>query len=164
MIIGVIADTHIPDRGNRLPLAVSDLFSQVPLILHAGDFTTEETWWAIKSKTQLKAVWGNMDQPELKRKLPQKEIFSIEGVKIGLIHGEGSPQGIVQRIKPAFEGEKIDLVVYGHTHQPRKEWIEGVLFLNPGSPTDKVFAPFNSFAIVDLREGKIVKAEIISLE
>lgn len=164
MLIGVIADTHIPDREKQLPSAVLDLFSRVSLVLHAGDFTTEETWAAIKNQTQLRAVRGNMDQPELKQKLPPKEVFSIEGVKIGLIHGTGSPLGIVQRVRAAFAGEGVNLVVYGHTHQPQKEWVEGVLFLNPGSPTDKVFAPFNSFAIVELQEGQIIKAEIIPLK
>ena len=60
------------------------------------------------------------------------------------------------------EFEDVDVIVFGHSHTPLNEVEEGVLFFNPGSPTDKVFAPYNSIGI--LHVDKKIKGEIIRLE
>jgi predicted phosphodiesterase len=55
----------------------------------------------------------------------------------------------------------VDLIVYGHSHYPFWGVREGVYFLNPGSPTDKRHAPFNSVALLEL--GDDVRAEIVRI-
>ncbi|HOQ67453.1 MAG TPA: metallophosphoesterase family protein [Candidatus Atribacteria bacterium] len=163
MKVAVISDTHIPQRGNNLPDPLLYFLRGVSLILHAGDITE---WWVLEELMKyapVRAVRGNMDSPSVKEKLSDSEIVEIEGVKIGLTHGGGPPAGIEERVGKLFAGEKLQAIVYGHTHQPNKEWREGVLYFNPGSPTDWVFAPYFSFGFLEVEEGKIIEAEIVRI-
>ncbi|HXL01985.1 MAG TPA: metallophosphoesterase family protein [Candidatus Atribacteria bacterium] len=164
MKIAVISDTHIPQRGRNLPDYLLHFLGGVSLILHAGDITE---WWLLEELMKyapVQAVRGNMDSPLVRERLSDKEILEIEGVKIGIAHGEGSPAGIEERVGKLFNGENLQVIVYGHTHQPSKEWRGEVLYFNPGSPTDWVFAPFFSFGFLEVREGKIIEAEILKVD
>jgi len=160
MRIGVISDTHIKESIKELPKVILDDFKKVDLILHAGDLVNIAVLDELKRMAQTKAVVGNMDFPEVERVLAKKEIIKIGGFKIGLIHGYGPPDGLIERIKREFE-PGVDMVVFGHSHRPVNELIGGVLFFNPGSPTDKIFAPFNSYGIIEINDK--IKASIIKL-
>ncbi|MCX7668285.1 MAG: YfcE family phosphodiesterase, partial [Atribacterota bacterium] len=118
MKIVVLSDTHLPERAKDLPKKVYGELEKASLILHAGDFTE---WWVIeklKGFAPLKVVRGNMDSQEVKEQLPEKEVFDLEEVRIGLIHGSGSPAETRRKVREAFQGENLKLLVYGHTHQP----------------------------------------------
>ena len=78
------------------------------------------------------------------------------------MHGEGSPEGLIDLVKRQFEKNKVDCIVFGHSHIPLCEKRENILFFNPGSPTDKIFAPFNSYGILEI--GEKVEGTIIRLE
>jgi uncharacterized protein len=100
--------------------------------------------------------------PELN---PLKRVVEIEGenVRIGLIHGWGAPYDLPLRALGEFEMKpKPDCIVFGHSHQPFNEFAAGVLMFNPGSPTDKRFAPFRSVGILTAADG-VVTGEIIKL-
>jgi putative phosphoesterase len=101
-----------------------------------------------------------MDHPDVVKILPKKDIIKIDNFKIGLIHGYGAPLGLEQRIRKEFE-EKMDVIVFGHSHQPVNEVKDGILFFNPGSPTDKIFSSSNSFGIIEINDN--IKAKIITL-
>ncbi|MBU1888025.1 MAG: metallophosphoesterase family protein, partial [Candidatus Omnitrophica bacterium] len=58
--------------------------------------------------------------------------------------------------------QKPDIIIFGHSHVPMNEYIDGVLFFNPGSATDTVFAPYRSYGIIEIENGE-VKAEIHKL-
>ncbi|MEN3185424.1 MAG: metallophosphoesterase [Atribacterota bacterium] len=164
MRIVVLSDTHLPERAQDLPKRVYEALEKASFILHAGDFTE---WWVIERLKEfgpLKMVRGNMDSREIKEQLPEKEVFELEGVRIGLIHGLGSPAETRRRAKEAFQSENLKLLVYGHTHQPCIEKVDNAVWLNPGSPTDFVFAPFFSFAYLDVRDGKIQQVELVRLD
>ena len=106
------------------------------------------------------AVHGNMDSFELKKELPEKTIVEIGKFRIGLTHGSGAPAKIFEYVNNVFENEKLDAIVFGHTHRPINEVRDGVLYINPGSLTDKVFSDFNSYGILEIAEkikGTIVK-------
>ncbi|MDY6964354.1 MAG: metallophosphoesterase family protein [Halobacteriota archaeon] len=157
MIIGVISDTHLPVRAKRLPEELVNRLKDVDLILHAGDFEEMNALREIQNIGEVKAVHGNMDSLGLKRELPEKVVFEAEGFKIGITHGSGPPIGLEKRVKAKLPD--VDVIVYGHSHKPKNEVIGGTLFFNPGSPTDKIFAPFKSFGI--LKIGEEVKGDII---
>ncbi len=159
MIIGVISDTHLPVRAKKLPDDLIDRLKDVDLILHAGDFQDMNALTQIRDIGKLRAVHGNMDTIELKKELPEADVLKIEGFKIGITHGSGPPLGLEERVKSKFPD--VDIIVYGHSHKPKNEVIDGTLFFNPGSPTDRVFAPFNSFGILRVEED--IKGEIIKL-
>ena len=160
MKLGVISDTHIPDRGEDLPESVNQAFKTVDLIIHAGDFTSYEYFKKLQTARTLKAVLGNLDSPELRKCLKEKEVFHVQKYKIGLMHGFGKPERVLENIRRSFD-ETFDLVIFGHTHMPFNEKIGKTLFFNPGSPTDKIFAPYNAYGIIELNET--IKAKIIRI-
>ncbi|MDD2653664.1 MAG: metallophosphoesterase family protein [Candidatus Omnitrophica bacterium] len=160
MRIGVISDTHIKENILDLPKVILDEFKKVDLILHAGDLVNLSVLDELNKLAQTKAVVGNMDFPEVVRTLPKKEVIKVGKFKIGLIHGYGPPEGLMERIRKEFDAD-IDMIVFGHSHRAVNETVENVLFFNPGSPTDKIFAPYNSFGIIDIASK--IKARIITL-
>ncbi len=157
MRIIVLSDTH---SGKLLKPLVEDI-KKSDLIIHAGDFTGMTVLEELKKLKNVKAVYGNMDGLELRQILPREEILKVEDVRIALYHGEGAPEGLLERIRERFRGGNIQAVIFGPSHQPMAEVIDGVLYLNPGSPTDKVRAPFRSYGVLEVNgseiEGKIVK-------
>ncbi len=161
MRIGVISDTHIPTRADRLPEAIFHHFKGVDLVLHAGDIEDIMVIYDLEEIAPVKAVVGNMDPYELREELPVKRIVKAGGINIGLIHGWGEPEGLPKRVLEAFLGENVQCIVFGHSHQPFNQEIQGILLFNPGSPTDRVFAPYNSIGILHIEKG--IKGEIIRL-
>jgi len=135
MRIIVLADTHV-NTLEYLPKKIIDAISTVDLIIHAGDFTDVQLLKELKQLREVKAVQGNMDSMELKTTLPVKEIFEIESKRIGITHGSGSPWGIGERVRKMFELDRIDVIVYGHSHQSQNTIINNILFFNPGKATD----------------------------
>lgn len=158
--IGVVSDTHLTSPKD-IPQQLLSAFSEVNLILHAGDLVNLATLDELKKiGPKVYAVCGNMDSPEVKRSLPDKEIIEIEQFRIGLTHGRGAPFNLVETVKEKFKDQQVDCIVYGHSHAPRNEIHQGILFFNPGSLTDKFFAPYNSYGILEVDKkitGKIIK-------
>jgi putative phosphoesterase len=162
MRILVLSDTHIPRRAGELPRTVTDALEGVDLIIHAGDFTSMDLYHELRAFGPLKAVHGNMDDPELCEILPEKLIFDLEGRRIGLMHGFGAPYRLGDRVIRKFSEERIDLVIFGHSHRAQIKEISGTTLLNPGSPTDHYFATRQSFAMIEIGDFGI-KPEIIYL-
>jgi putative phosphoesterase len=130
MKLGVISDTHMSHPTEALCRLLDGVFSDVDMILHAGDLTRISILEAFAGK-EVVAVCGNMDRYDVAQTLPTKKILSIHGVRIGLVHGWGSPKGIEDRIKREFED--VDVIVYGHTHKAAKTMKDGILMFNPGA-------------------------------
>jgi len=152
MRIAVLADTHV-NILEHLPKKIIDAISTVDLIIHAGDFTDVQVLKELKQLRGVKAVQGNMDSMELKTVLPVKEIIEIGNKRIGITHGSGSPWGIEGRVRKMFESDRMDIIVYGHSHRSQNKVIDDILFFNPGKATD-------SFGILTIDGG--TKGEIIS--
>ena len=133
MLIGLISDTHIPDRARILPQKVIDAFNGVDLILHAGDLTSTDVIDELEGIAPVFAVQGNMDRVN-GIDLPKAKIIEIEGLKIGMVHGEVYPRADTQQLLYLAKELDADILVSGHSHQPKIEQKEGVLLLNPGSP------------------------------
>ena len=156
MRIGVISDTHIPERARRLPEKVLQEFKKVDLILHAGDLVELKVLDDLRlSCSQLKAVYGNMDPLEVRGVLAEKEIIKINGYRIGLVHGFGPPARIIESVSSLFKDDAVEAIVFGHSHAPVNEIREGIFYFNPGSPTDRIFAAYNSFGILKLEKDKV---------
>jgi len=158
MKILVISDTHIPRAAHDLPKEVYEAITQVDMILHAGDIVDKEFLEKLKSLRPTTAVCGNMDPSDVSQALNQKEIVQVGKFRIGLIHGYGAPADIMDTVKGEFKN--VDAIVFGHSHASVNIVKDGVLFFNPGSPTDKIFAKSNSYGILDVTdagiEGKII--------
>jgi hypothetical protein len=130
MKIGVISDTHLHSPSADLIETNIACFGEVDLIFHAGDLVTLDVLKAFADKKVI-AVRGNMDLPDVTRKLNIKEVVELGGFRIGLVHGWGSPRGLEERIRKEFD--RVDAIVYGHSHQAANHVYEGILFFNPGA-------------------------------
>ena len=84
--IGVLSDTHIPQRGAWLPDAMLRRFEDVELILHAGDLSTLAVLDQLSAYAPVEAVQGNVEQQEVVVALPIKRTLVVGGCEIGLIH------------------------------------------------------------------------------
>ena len=151
MKIGVISDTHVK-TFDELPTPIITALAGVDLIVHAGDLTERPVLEGLRRLGAMKAVCGNMDSVELKRTLPQKELFIVNGKKIGLIHGWGAPWGIASRVREKFSD--VAIIIFGHSHQTCNQYIGGSLLFNPGRASD-------SFGLLTIDDE--VRAEIIKV-
>lgn len=133
MLIGLISDTHIPDRARILPQNVIDAFEDVDLILHAGDLTSPRVIEELERIAPVMAVQGNMDRVN-GIDLPKAKKLEAEGLKIGVVHGEVYPRADTQQLVYLAKELDVDILVSGHSHQPKIEKKDGVLLINPGSP------------------------------
>ena len=156
MKIGVVGDTHLPRFGTRLPLALSAGLSRehVDLILHVGDFTGDDVPELFAAMAPLEAVAGNNDSAALAARFGRKKVLEVAGVRVGLIHGDGRRGTTVSRSVDAFARDAVDLVCFGHSHQPICERRDALWLVNPGSPTDKRRQPRYSYAVVEIRRGR----------
>ncbi len=152
--IGVLSDTHLR-KGQALPSFVWDALVGVDLILHAGDVVTSEILVDLAMLAPVRAVRGNSDGWEL-ADLPSRDLINHAGLRIGLIHGNvGIGSTTPERAFNAFVGEPVDVIVFGHSHQPYLEWRDNILLFNPGSPTDKRREKQYSFGILERVNGQI---------
>jgi len=158
MILGVLSDTH----SLILPLKLLQGLKGSDLIIHAGDACDAGVLKVLKAIAPLKAVQGNMDDASLKKKLPLKELFEAEGVKVGVYHGHGGGRNALANVQEQFKNDTVDLVIFGHSHQPFSEKIGKTLYFNPGSPNDAVRAPYFSYGKIEITNGRI-KPSIIKI-
>jgi putative phosphoesterase len=106
------------------------------------------------------AVYGNADDAELRATLPERLVVEVEGVRIGLVHIPGPRAGREERLAARFPG--CDAIVYGHTHVPQVELVDGVWILNPGSPTERRRSPARSMLVLDI-DGQTLAAGLVTL-
>jgi hypothetical protein len=95
-----------------------------------------------------------MDQEAVKKKYPVKQVLDILGHRVGLMHGAGAPFNLLTLLKEAFKEDECDLIIFGHSHKPMNEKIDGILFFNPGSATDPA-AAYNSYGIIELKRKSV---------
>ena len=126
--IGIISDTH-----GYLDPQVLEEFAGVDHIIHAGDIMDAATLEALGKIAPVTAVAGNMDDGKL-GKLPREVTGKVGGVRFLVGHKR---KRLMKRLSSGkvegFAKLSPDLVVCGHDHLPAVEWVDGTLFLNPGS-------------------------------
>jgi uncharacterized protein len=154
----VIADTHIPRRAKVFPECLLPHLERADLILHAGDLMDPTLLERLAAYAPVLAVRGNLDPQEAK--LPDVLRFEFGGVRIAMIHDSGRKKGRRNRMRRRFPEARV--VVFGHSQIPWLEDEEGLLLLNPGSPTDRRRQPEHTFALLR-GEGGEVRAEILAL-
>jgi len=127
--IGVISDTH-----GYLDPRVPKLFRGVTHIIHAGDVVDPAILSVLEVIAPLTAVSGNVDGDELAAALPGEVTGEIAGVRFVVGHKR---KRLMKRLAAGRyagpDGAPPDLVVFGHDHVPAAAWIDGTLFLNPGT-------------------------------
>jgi putative phosphoesterase len=154
VLVAVIADTHMPRGGRRLPDACVERLRAADLILHAGDVTAEGVLEELAAVgPPLHAVHGNMDDPALCDRLPSTLVVEAGGVQFGMTHDPGPRAGRGERLAGRFPD--CAAVVYGHTHEPEVTRAGEIWILNPGSPTERRRAPSHTMLVLEVEKGEI---------
>lgn len=130
MKIAVISDTHLTHPTENFRRHMREFFADAEIVLHAGDMTSSSVLDFLSS-WDVRAVRGNMDDHDLWAALPEQRIETIAGRRIGLMHGWGSAAGLEDRVLDSFSD--VDIIVFGHSHNPLKATKRGVALFNPGS-------------------------------
>jgi putative phosphoesterase len=160
----VISDTHIPVVSDKLPEVIIEEAKKSDFCIHAGDFISADVFDCLSKITKSYGVCGNMDESDLRGKLPEKQVIQFGDIRLGLIHGRGSPAALMDYINAEFKNElnALDIIVFGHTHHPLDKEICGRIYFNPGSCTDTIFAPYSSYGILEIK-GKSIKRKVVKI-
>lgn len=183
-VLGVVADTHVPDRLTTIPPQALEVLAtnQVDAILHAGDICRPGTLDQLEAVARVIAVRGNRDLvwPGNWR-LPTSRVIEFDGARIRLTHGHGTVRGYLAakllyplRGRPPETAQLsylhglavaagVQATVYGHTHVPRIHWLDDMLFFNPGSLAPDYFTELGpTLGLLRIDRGR-VQPEIISI-
>lgn len=152
MKIGLISDTHIPSMGKEPPPQVRTAFEGVDLILHAGDIYINSCIEWLETIAPVHAsTSGFLNTGEAAPRVGVPIVVEAGGKVIGLVHKlvmmpltedvypgaiakyYPKDQSIAEELDQIF-GRRVDIVVFGYTHETLIETHEGILFVNPGSP------------------------------
>ena len=150
MIVGVISDTH----GLLRPEAVEALRGSEHII-HAGDIGAPEIIPALEKIAPVTAIRGNIDKEPWTKQFRETEVVELAGVYIYVIHDVNAID-----LNPRAAGFAV--VISGHSHQPKQEIKEGVLYFNPGSAGPRRFRLQISVGSLEISDGK-VSGRIIEL-
>jgi putative phosphoesterase len=155
MRLAIISDTHLPGGGRRLPQSCESRLASADLILHAGDLQSQAFLTELRELgPAVHAVYGNVDEPVLRRALPETLEISEDGVNIAMTHDAGPARHRLKRLRALFP--QADLVVFGHSHIPLLEADrDGFQIFNPGSPTQRRRAPHHTMGIADVHAGRV---------
>ena len=174
-LVGVIADTHVPQRLKCLPPDIARVFDGVALILHAGDINSQRVLDELKRIAPVVAVAGNAD---LWLDLPRSRIVQIEGCRIGLTHGHGGwrryflgklrdklgPYDLARYQRYASEAFRdVDVVISGHTHRPHLTYVGKVFLFNPGAVAPDYYTTTGpTVGLLRIKDG-VARAELVRL-
>jgi uncharacterized protein len=149
--VGLISDTHGLLREDALAA-----LEKCDFIIHAGDIGAPEVLDRLRRIAPLYAVRGNNDRAEWANKLPLTEVVEVESHSLYVLHDIADLD-----IDPAAAG--MSAVITGHSHKPRAELRDGVLFINPGSAGPRRFRLPIALARLDISPAGI-EHELVVLE
>lgn len=178
MKIGVITDTHIPDKYHQLSPRIKEALAGVDLILHCGDIVEPRILEELGEIAPVEAIAGNHDV-ERNLDLPRRKVLDLAGFRIGMIHGDELNGLHVNKtqlkewlyqvlVEPFIHEDGVDLIVFGHYHRPlietfRVEFLpedqplskikQDVMIFNPGMPTRN--RHLSSIGFIELKKDEI---------
>lgn len=150
ILIGVISDTH----GLLRPEAV-DALRGSDYIIHAGDVGAPGILDKLRDIAPITTVRGNVDKGDWAGELPETDVLEAGGILIYILHD-------LQQLDLKPTGAGVAVVVSGHSHVPKQEMRNGVLYLNPGSAGPRRFKLPVSIGKL-IVEGGVVRAELLQL-
>jgi putative phosphoesterase len=136
-------------------------FDGVDEILHAGDVGDPSILTELEVVAPVHAVYGNVDGWDLRERLAETLLLERLGHRLAVVHGHQwrspRPVGLVER----YPG--VSVIVYGHTHHPLIEWVDGTLVINPGSAGRRRFGKPISAALLQLERARPPVAKLLDL-
>jgi len=158
MRIGLLADTHLPGERRTLWDEVRTAFQGVDLILHAGDIIHPMVLDWLEEIAPVLAAEGNNDLLLRDRRIAPAQWLDVEGWRLVVFHDmEPEDRPLPQLFKTYLRGERADIVITGHTHFERLDYRDGVLQINPGSPTlpHLTSTRLGTIGILELGHGRL---------
>ena len=157
MRLGIISDTH-----GLLRPEVFNVFRQVDHILHGGDVGKWEVMIDLQAIAPVTAVYGNVDPPEIRSRLPQVASAELDGFEIVVTHGDQFGHPTPEKLHAAFP--RAEIIVYGHTHKPLLELVDKtVTVMNPGAAGQPRFDLKPSVGIIELEPGIPPRGRLVPL-
>lgn len=156
--IVVVADTH-RTHGQDLPEELTRELLKADLIVHLGDFVGPDVADFLEARAAFLAVHGNCDPPSIAARYPEVRRLNVSGHRIAALHGHVGGRTADEAARAVTDA---DVVLYGHSHLPRIVRERGRLLFNPGSPTERRFAAYRSFGILDVDDA--VRPSIVPVE
>jgi putative phosphoesterase len=150
ILIGVISDTHGLLRAEAI-----EAMRGSEQIIHAGDVGSPEILEQLAAVAPVTAVRGNIDKEDSLRKLPETQVLELGGISMYVLHDLTELD-----LKPKAAGFAV--VVSGHSHVPKQETRDGVLYFNPGSAGPRRFKLPVSVGRLIVEDGR-VRGEIWQL-
>jgi hypothetical protein len=150
MLIGIISDTH----GLLRPEAPVALQGS-DRIIHAGDIGDSEILERLSEIAPITAVRGNVDRESWAKNIPDTNVLECDGASMYVLH-------ILEKLDLKPQAAGISAVIYGHSHVPKQEMKDGVLYFNPGSAGPRRFQLPVTIGKLMVESGKI-RSEIIQL-
>lgn len=160
MQVAILSDTHSPRFWKACPPRVAEVLDGVDLILHAGDVCRAETLDELAAYAPVLVALGNNDGPDVQAWGATEVVETTpDGLRVAMIHDSGPATGRGRRLRRRFPD--ADLVVFGHSHIPWDETVDGQRHVNPGSPTDKRRQPHGTMARMTVEGGRIVALDTV---
>ena len=162
MTLGLLSDTH----GYFHP-ALPDYLAEVDLILHAGDIGDPAILDRLEALAPVRAVWGNIDGPDIRRRTPEHQRFECGGLWFWMTHIAGRPGRWQRGMGRALAQQTPDVFICGHSHILRLERVEalgGMLFINPGAAGRQGLHQVKTCVRLVLEDGAAKQAEVIHLD
>jgi putative phosphoesterase len=160
MRIGLLSDTH-----SYLDPKVFDYFEECDEIWHAGDIGNADVVDQLEAFKPLRAVYGNIDDHEMRLRFPEDDRFECEGVDVWMTHIGGYPGRYNVRVREAIRKNPPKLFISGHSHilkvMPDKKL--NLLHINPGACGNHGFHKVRTLIRFTIEAGSIKDLEVIEL-
>ncbi len=165
MKLVIVSDTHMPRMAKKLPKRLIQELRDADGILHAGDWMDLSVWELLEAYAPTDGVAGNNDGRAIIAKFGFRKVLQYGGIRIGLVHGHGpgSRESTENNAFSAFANDRVDAIIFGHSHIPLLKERDGIMMFNPGSATDKRRQPLYSFGILRIEAGKM-NAKLITYD
>jgi len=150
VLIGVISDTH----GLLRPEALAALQGS-DRIIHAGDIGDPAILDRLAEIAPVTAVRGNVDREAWAKNIAETELLEVDGASIYILH-------ILENLDLQLKAAGIQAVIYGHSHTPKQELKDGVLYFNPGSAGPRRFQLPVTVGKLIIDAGKI-RSQVVQL-
>ena len=143
-------------------MEVLKVFEDVDHILHSGDVGDWDVMIGLQALAPVTAVYGNVDDLEIRAKLPQVAEIELDGFRIVVTHGDQLGSPTPAKLHEAFP--KAEIILYGHTHKPLLELVDKtVTVMNPGGAGAPRFGLLPSVGILELEPGIPPRGRIVAL-
>ena len=160
MRIGLLSDTH-----SYLDPAILDYFADCDEIWHAGDVGDPAVLDALEAAKPVRAVYGNIDDSALRRRLPLNDFFTVANLPVLMTHIGGYPGRYTPRLRSMLKELRPKLYICGHSHILRvmMDKQRGVLHINPGACGHHGFHRMRTVVRFAIEAGRVENLEVIEL-